>query len=171
VANLLPQHLFESAWFNNQSHLVAKQENITGEKQGSGNLADKASHSRCVGFFYMPGLNPQQNIPWVQWQERYSLGHRGHRTIITAFISTAVTNEATILCVMLVAACSGAQFPRDRRTPMSATWRQLLWKTWRDVNRQIDITLRHHKRQDYDALSEQVCWLQTRIKTTQKRSL
>jgi hypothetical protein len=33
VANLLPQHLFESAWFNNQSHLVAKQENITGEKQ------------------------------------------------------------------------------------------------------------------------------------------
>jgi hypothetical protein len=33
VANLLPQHLFESALFNNQSHLVAKQENITGEKQ------------------------------------------------------------------------------------------------------------------------------------------
>jgi hypothetical protein len=33
VANLLPQHRFESAWFNNQSHLVAKQENITGEKQ------------------------------------------------------------------------------------------------------------------------------------------
>jgi hypothetical protein len=33
VANLLPQHLFESASFNNQSHLVAKQENITGEKQ------------------------------------------------------------------------------------------------------------------------------------------
>jgi hypothetical protein len=33
VANLLPQHLFESAWFNNQSHLVAKPENITGEKQ------------------------------------------------------------------------------------------------------------------------------------------
>jgi hypothetical protein len=33
VANLLPQHLFESAGFNNQSHLVAKQENITGEKQ------------------------------------------------------------------------------------------------------------------------------------------
>jgi hypothetical protein len=33
VANLLPQHLSESARFNNQSHLVAKQENITGEKQ------------------------------------------------------------------------------------------------------------------------------------------
>jgi hypothetical protein len=33
VANLLPQHFFESAWFNYQSHLVAKQENITGEKQ------------------------------------------------------------------------------------------------------------------------------------------
>jgi hypothetical protein len=33
VANLLPQHRFESAWFNNQSHLAAKQENITGEKQ------------------------------------------------------------------------------------------------------------------------------------------
>jgi hypothetical protein len=33
VANLLPQHFFESAWFNNQSHLIAKQENITGEKQ------------------------------------------------------------------------------------------------------------------------------------------
>jgi hypothetical protein len=33
VANLLPQHLFESAWLNNQSHLVAKQENITGEKR------------------------------------------------------------------------------------------------------------------------------------------
>jgi hypothetical protein len=27
VANLLPQHDFELAWFNNQSHLVAKQEN------------------------------------------------------------------------------------------------------------------------------------------------
>jgi hypothetical protein len=33
VANLLPQYLFESARFNNQSHLVAKQQNITGEKQ------------------------------------------------------------------------------------------------------------------------------------------
>jgi hypothetical protein len=33
VANLLPQHRFESAWFNNQSHLVAKQENIMGEKE------------------------------------------------------------------------------------------------------------------------------------------
>jgi hypothetical protein len=33
VANLLPQHFFESASFNNQSHLVAKQENIMGEKQ------------------------------------------------------------------------------------------------------------------------------------------
>jgi hypothetical protein len=33
VANLLPQHRFESAWLNNQSHLVAKQKNITGEKQ------------------------------------------------------------------------------------------------------------------------------------------
>jgi hypothetical protein len=33
VANLLPQHFSESAWFNNQSHLVAKQENITGEKR------------------------------------------------------------------------------------------------------------------------------------------
>jgi hypothetical protein len=33
VANLLPQHRFESARFNNQSHLVAKQENITGEQQ------------------------------------------------------------------------------------------------------------------------------------------
>jgi hypothetical protein len=35
VANLLPQHRFESAWFNNQSHLVAKQENHgweTGQK-------------------------------------------------------------------------------------------------------------------------------------------
>jgi hypothetical protein len=32
VANLLPQHHFESAWFNNQSHLVAKQ-NIMGEKE------------------------------------------------------------------------------------------------------------------------------------------
>jgi hypothetical protein len=32
VANLLPQHLFESAWLNNQSHLVVKQENITGEE-------------------------------------------------------------------------------------------------------------------------------------------
>jgi hypothetical protein len=53
VANLLPQHRFESAWFNNKSHLVGKQENITGEKQ-SGNLADKASHSCSVGFFYMP---------------------------------------------------------------------------------------------------------------------
>jgi hypothetical protein len=41
VANLLPQHFFESAWFNNQSHLVAKQENITGEKQNAGNLAEK----------------------------------------------------------------------------------------------------------------------------------
>jgi hypothetical protein len=48
VANLVPQHFFESARFNNQSHLVAKQENITGEKRGSGNLADKASHSCCV---------------------------------------------------------------------------------------------------------------------------
>jgi hypothetical protein len=33
MANLLPQHFFESAWFNNHSHLVAKQENITGEKR------------------------------------------------------------------------------------------------------------------------------------------
>jgi hypothetical protein len=33
VANLLPQQLFGSAWLNNKSHLVAKQENITGEKQ------------------------------------------------------------------------------------------------------------------------------------------
>jgi hypothetical protein len=32
VANLLPQHFFESAWFINRSHLVAKQENIMGEK-------------------------------------------------------------------------------------------------------------------------------------------
>jgi hypothetical protein len=33
VANLLPQHFFESARFKNQSHLVAKQENIMGEKE------------------------------------------------------------------------------------------------------------------------------------------
>jgi hypothetical protein len=41
------------------------------------------------------------------------------------------------------------------------TWQQLLRKAWRDVTRQIDITLRHHKRQDYDALYEQVSWLGT----------
>jgi hypothetical protein len=33
VANLLPQHFFESSRFNKWSHLVAKQENITCEKQ------------------------------------------------------------------------------------------------------------------------------------------
>jgi hypothetical protein len=56
VARLLPQHHFESARLNNQSHLVAKEENITVEKQGVGNLADKASHSCSVGLFYMPQI-------------------------------------------------------------------------------------------------------------------
>ena len=39
---------------------------------------------------------------------------------------------------------------------MSVKWRQLLRKTWRDVMRQIDITLRHHERQDYDSVYKEV---------------
>jgi hypothetical protein len=42
---------------------------------------------------------------------------------------------------------------------MSTTWHQLLRRTWRDVARQIDITLRHHERQDYDALYTEVSCL------------
>jgi hypothetical protein len=33
VGKLLPQHLFESVSFHNQSHLLARRGNITGEKQ------------------------------------------------------------------------------------------------------------------------------------------
>lgn len=67
-----------------------------------------------------------------------------------------MTNETIILFAILLAACSGAHVPCDRGTPMSITWHQLLRKTWRDVTRQIDITLRHHERQDYDALYKEV---------------
>jgi hypothetical protein len=35
VANLLPQHLFDSARFNNQSHLVAKQEMVAKENNAT----------------------------------------------------------------------------------------------------------------------------------------
>jgi hypothetical protein len=42
MANLLPQPLFESAWFNNQIRLVVKQENIMGEKQRSGNFGQQS---------------------------------------------------------------------------------------------------------------------------------
>jgi hypothetical protein len=47
---------------------------------------------------------------------------------------------------------------------MSMTWHQLLRKTWRDVTRQIDITLRHHERQDYDALYKEVSYLVNELK-------
>jgi hypothetical protein len=67
-----------------------------------------------------------------------------------------VTNETTILLVILLAACTGTHVPCDRGTPMSVRWHQLLRKSWRDVTRQIDITLRHHERQDYDALYKEV---------------
>jgi hypothetical protein len=70
-----------------------------------------------------------------------------------------VTNETAILFVILLAAWSGAHVPCDRGTPMSITWHQLLRRTWRDVTRQIDITLRHHERQDYDALYKQVSYV------------
>ncbi|XP_021930777.1 uncharacterized protein LOC110835153 [Zootermopsis nevadensis] len=73
-----------------------------------------------------------------------------------------MTNEATILCVVLVTICSGAQDLYDRNTLMSAPWQQLLRKTWRDVIRQTDIALRHHERQDYEALYGQIQTLSTR---------
>lgn len=47
---------------------------------------------------------------------------------------------------------------------MSTTWHQLLRKTWRDVTRQIDITLRHHERQDYGALYEEVQTVSSRVR-------
>ncbi|GFG37791.1 hypothetical protein Cfor_11609, partial [Coptotermes formosanus] len=66
------------------------------------------------------------------------------------------TNEVTLLCVVLVVATLFAQGPCNRTTPASVKWRQLLRKTWKDVMRQIDITLRHHERQDYDTIYKQV---------------
>ena len=39
---------------------------------------------------------------------------------------------------------------------MSMKWKQQLRKAWRDVMRQIDITLRHHERQDYDTIYKEV---------------
>jgi hypothetical protein len=42
---------------------------------------------------------------------------------------------------------------------MSMSWHQLLRRTWRDVTRQIDITLRHHDSQDYDTLYKEVSCL------------
>lgn len=72
------------------------------------------------------------------------------------FVSPAVTNKVIRLCVVLVVASIFAQVPCERTTPMSVKWRQLLNKTWRDVMRQIDITLRHHERQDYNAIYKEV---------------
>jgi len=67
-----------------------------------------------------------------------------------------VTHEGALLCVMLVVATFFAQVPCDRTTPTSVKWRQQLRKAWRDVMRQIDITLRHHERQDYDTIYKEV---------------
>ena len=67
-----------------------------------------------------------------------------------------MTHERALLYVMLVVATFVTQFPGNRTTPMSVKWRQLLRKAWRDVVRQIDITLRHHERQNYDTVSKEV---------------
>ncbi|XP_069678825.1 uncharacterized protein [Periplaneta americana] len=54
------------------------------------------------------------------------------------------------LCAVIVTALPSAS--STRTVPVSMTWSRLLRKTWKDVARQIDITLRHHEHQHYDAI-------------------
>jgi hypothetical protein len=81
-----------------------------------------------------------------------------------------VTKETAILCAVLLAVWSFTCLPCDRRSSMSTSWHQLLGKTWRDINRQIDITVRHHERQDYDTLYKEVSRLMN-LWHTAERSL
>jgi hypothetical protein len=54
VASLLPQHTHSNHPDSTTDPSGSEAGKITGEKQGSGNLADKASRSCSVVFFYTP---------------------------------------------------------------------------------------------------------------------
>jgi hypothetical protein len=54
VASLPPQHMHSSHPDSTTIGIWYWSRRIMGEKERSGNLANKASHSCSVGFFYMP---------------------------------------------------------------------------------------------------------------------
>jgi hypothetical protein len=63
VANLLPQHRFSYQPDTTTRAISQRSRRISRVRNRSGNLADKASHSCCVGFFYIYDMGPTALLP------------------------------------------------------------------------------------------------------------